>query len=112
MAEIIDCSKAEGVFSTESGAKDLFFRKLFIKNDSHSMGVNYNDLLPGGNSKKHSHKEEHVTFIVQGKGFLEVADGKRLEIQGGSAIYIASHEPHCFINTGTEKMVMFGILGP
>ena len=112
MAEIVDCLKADGALSAESGAKNLLFRQIFAKNEKHLMSVTYNDILPGGNSKKHSHKEEHIAFIVQGKGFLEVADGKRLEIQTGSAIYIASDEPHCFFNTGTEKMVSVGILGP
>jgi len=111
LADIVNCRQAEGTFSSESGAKDLVFRGIFPQKEGYQMGVTYNDILPGGNSKKHSHPEEHITFIVKGKGRLECGEESK-DFSEGYVLYIGANEPHCFYNTGDEPMVLFGITGP
>ena len=112
MAKVVDCLKAQGYQPSEAGAKYLVFRPIFTKEDSRAVQATYNDVLPGGNSKRHSHVEEHVTFIVSGKGVLEGAEGVRVELKAGMAIYFPPHDPHCFINTSDIPLVMFGLTGP
>ena len=109
MPTIVNCNEVKGKIVSESGSKDLMFRDVFSKADGYTMTASYNDVLPGGNSKNHSHPEEHITFIVKGKGKLICGDNS-YDISQGMAVYLSSNEPHCFRNTGDDLLVLFGIL--
>ena len=109
MPKIVKCTDLSGSIVSESGSKDLVFRTVFQKEDKLKMSANYNDILPGGNSKDHFHSDEHIVFVVKGKGRLDCGSDS-YEVSEGTAIYLASNEPHCYHNTGEEKMVLFGIL--
>ncbi len=111
MPQIVNGESVPGSFTEEAGSTNLFYRSVYKSPGKKGLSLTYNDVMPGGNTKNHSHYEEHATFIVQGSGVLDV-DGKLYPIKAGDVVHIDSYEPHCFRNTGEEKMVLFGILGP
>ena len=111
MPGIVNCPRLEGKLDGESGAQGLTFRTVFAREAGFQMPVTYNDIAPGGKSKSHSHPDEHIVFVVKGAGKLFCGDSG-YDISEGTAIYLASDEPHCFHNTGKETLVTFGIRGP
>lgn len=108
MPLIVNCEKAQGVISEESGAKGLLYRQIFDKSQC-VLGATYNDVAPGGNTKDHSHAGVHLTYIVKGEGELVSGDQGTRIISEGELIYIPPHEPHCFRNTGDTLLVLLGI---
>lgn len=112
MATIINCIQVESFEVTDSNAKGLTYRSIFDSNKDRRLHTNYTTVVPGGNTRAHSHEWEHVSYIISGEGELEYGDGIREKFSTGMAIYIPGGEKHCFINTGNQELVIFGVLGP
>ena len=61
-------------------------------------------LSPGGNTPQHSHEWEHEVLIHEGKGAL-FADGKWVEVQRGSVVFIPGGEEHQFRNNSDQDLI-------
>jgi quercetin dioxygenase-like cupin family protein len=110
MPLIINCFKIVGDLVSEDNSRGLLYRQVFKKNSSDELGVVFNDVEPGGNTKDHAHAGLHITFVVKGKGQLKTGDSI-IDISEGDVIYLQPYEPHCFINNGETVMQLFGIQG-
>ena len=97
----------DGIYTETEGAKAMTYRDIFLRGE-YDVGVTYNDVFPGGNSKDHFHPGFHVTYIVSGEGMLKSGD-EFFPLKAGDIIYLQDNEPHCYINTGKEVLRLLGI---
>ena len=61
------------------------------------------EVEPGSSTPSHSHQWEHEVFVLSGHGTL-VSEQGGTSIGKDSVVFIASNEPHCFVNTGNEPL--------
>jgi quercetin dioxygenase-like cupin family protein len=73
------------VFSDHTGAPNFAMRVFEVQ--------------PGGHTPLHHHPYEHEVMILEGRGELKSAEGKK-PFQAGEAVYVAPDELHQFQNTG------------
>ena len=57
----------------------------------------------GSSTPSHSHPFEHEVFILTGRGVVVGNEGA-ISIGKESVVFVASGEPHCFVNTGNEPL--------
>lgn len=111
MASVVKCTEVVAQEVTDNDANGLQYRLIFDAKERRLL-TNYVNVVPGGNTRSHSHDWEHVSYVIEGEGVLESGEGKILKISAGTAVHIPGGERHCFRNTGTETLVIFGVLGP
>jgi quercetin dioxygenase-like cupin family protein len=66
---------------------------------------------PNGTVPIHSHEQEEVYFIAEGKGKMQVGDEIQ-EVESGKAIYIQPNVQHELINGPDGNMVMIFVYSP
>jgi quercetin dioxygenase-like cupin family protein len=54
-----------------------------------------------GYTPLHKHEWEHEAFILKGKGIV-VDEGKEIEVEQGTVIYVEPNKEHQFINKSEE----------
>lgn len=97
----------DGIYTEAEGAKAMIYRDIFLRGE-YEVGVTYNDILPGGNSKDHFHLGFHVTYVVSGEGVLKSGD-EIFFLKAGDIVYLKDNEAHCYMNTGKEVLRLLGI---
>lgn len=110
MPKVINCYNVQGDYTTEDNSKGLVYRQIYKKDSTYELGVVFNDVAPGGNTKDHSHAGLHITLVAKGCGQLK-SGNTIVEISEGDVIYLLPYEPHCFFNTGDTVLRLFGIQG-
>lgn len=60
---------------------------------------------PGGNTPSHSHGFEHEIYILEGTAKC-VSGDKETPVRAGAVIFVPGGEPHCFVNTGSDNLVL------
>jgi len=73
--------------------------------------IGYVTLYPGGSVPIHSHEQEEVYFIVEGKGAMQV-ESELQSVQTGDCIYIRPQLEHVLTNTGQTDMIMMFCYAP
>ena len=111
MAKIINTAQAKGKEVNEAGSRGLELLELFGREPGRCLNANFVTVYPGGNTKNHDHSWEQVNYILKGQGLLVVDDSKEA-IEAGMAIHIPGGERHCYENTGSEPLIILGVLGP
>ena len=86
---------AEGVsmvnyIGRDEGAPNFVMRKFSI--------------APGGHTPFHEHANEHVVFVVNGKGALRTPSAYH-PFEEGDGVYVAPDEKHQFVNVGKDELV-------
>ena len=66
---------------------------------------------PGGISRRHAHPWEQVNLVISGTGTVDAA-GRMVEIAPGDCIIFAPDISHAITSTGTEPLLLVGVLGP
>ena len=61
---------------------------------------------PGGYTPYHSHKQEHVNYIIEGKGAIVDEEGNEKPLEQGDFALVLPNEKHQYKNTGSENFVM------
>jgi ribonuclease HI len=73
------------------------------------VAVDLLEIAPDGSTRRHSHSEEHVLFVVSGSGELSSGEGGSVvRLGAGSAAHIGPHEPHMLRTTGSEPLRVVG----
>ncbi len=67
--------------------------------------LGYSTFKPGANTEQKIHTEEEHVFVLKGKGYLTVRDGK-VSFRENSALFIPPGVPHGILNEGPEDVVM------
>jgi len=67
------------------------------------------EVEPGSSTPSHSHSWEHEIFVVSGHGMALGDQGTKL-IEKNSVIFVTPDEPHCFVNTGPETLVLICVI--
>ncbi len=93
---------------SERGARGVR-RKTLIDSSAGSKRfyLRYYRLDPGGQTPFDIHDYEHIVVITRGRGsLLTINNGSPSikSIKEGDVIFIASREPHQFINTGSSEL--------
>lgn len=60
---------------------------------------------PGGHSPHHSHRTEHLNYVLSGSGALMDGQGRLNPLQAGDFAFVAPGDVHQFRNTGNEPFV-------
>ncbi len=69
------------------------------------LAVDLLEIEADGQTKLHSHGEEHLLFVIAGSGELSAADGGAIALVRADVVaYIAPHEAHALKNTGKERL--------
>jgi len=92
----------------ERGARGVK-RKILVDDSSGSKRfyLRYYRLEPGGQTPFDIHDYEHIVVITKGRGSLLTMNNGVPSMKGikeGDVIFIASREPHQFINTGGSEL--------
>jgi quercetin dioxygenase-like cupin family protein len=74
--------------STENGVPTFSFRVFTIE--------------PGGHTPRHSHPNEHMNYIIEGKGNLFV-EGNNYSVKKGDFALVLPGEEHQYTNTSTDE---------
>ena len=84
--------------------KGVFRRDVITADDGAPLfTMRVFEVEPGSSTPSHSHEWEHEVFILSGKGVLAGEQGA-MPINKEGIIFVAPHEPHCFVNTGNEPL--------
>lgn len=99
--EEIECSELR-----EGGAKGVNV-KSFMKSGNSSF-MEFLSIQPKGSIPYHSHIEEHVIFVLKGKGVIR-GENALYVIEPNVFVYIASNEKHSIENPFDEtlKFILF-----
>lgn len=92
----------------ERGARGVK-RKTLVDSSTGSKRfyLRYYRLEPGGQTPFDVHDYEHIVVITRGRGSLLTISSGSPSMKGikeGDVIFIASREPHQFINTGSSEL--------
>lgn len=114
MANIVNSLNIKGELVRDSGAEGLEYKTLFAQEDGRRLRANLVTVYPGGVTRNHQHDWEQINYILEGKGLLIVDDNIKepLEIEAGMAIHVPGGETHYYKNSGSEPLLMLGVLGP
>jgi len=95
--------KAEAV--TEAGAQGLMIRTVIGEEDgAPNFYMRVLTFDAGGKSPRHSHPWEHETFVLRGKGALEV-DGRTVNLKPGDVAYVPPNALHQIQATEALEML-------
>ncbi len=89
---------------------------LLQNNESGSLhlGVNYNEIEPGGSAEPHYHAEcdvfDHVHYVLSGDLLVSIG-GKEQRVGADTLIYCRSDEVHSIKNIGTDTARVLLISG-
>jgi quercetin dioxygenase-like cupin family protein len=92
-----DCDPIEEV-------KGVYKREVITADDgAPHFSMRVFEVEPGGATPSHSHQWEHEVFVLSGRGVVAGEQGAT-PISKESVVFVASSEPHCFVNTGNEPL--------
>lgn len=75
----------------------------FLNEGSLSLGLY---VLPAGTlDAQLPHAEDEVYYVVEGRGFIDVA-GERRVVQPGSMIFVAKHIEHRFVDIEADLSIL------
>ncbi|MFN3622305.1 MAG: cupin domain-containing protein [Nitrososphaerales archaeon] len=67
--------------------------------------LGYSTFKPKTKTKKLTHSEEELCFVISGKGKLEVDNGF-VYFEAGDALYIPPNVAHAVVNDGEDDVIM------
>jgi len=67
------------------------------------------EINPGSSTPYHQHPWEHGVYALSGEGVVRSKNGEKA-ITGGSVVYVAPDEEHCFANTGNSLLRMICVV--
>jgi len=84
---------------------------LIHKYNSPDMGnIVHITLMPGCSIGLHTHQGNcEIVYVISGSGKC-IDDGAEVAVGAGSVNYCPEGHSHSIINTGTEPLVLFGVL--
>lgn len=65
---------------------------------------------PSGFAKKHSHKEEHYLYVLEGICELRSKDGSTSTAEAGDSIFVPACEEHEIVNSGDSVLRMLSLM--
>jgi quercetin dioxygenase-like cupin family protein len=78
---------------------------------SKNLMLVYYEIEPQRTFPMHSHSNEQIAFVIQGKGEFTV-NGKKVLVEKGSAYIIKPGEPHGLKTLGNEKYIDIDVFYP
>ncbi len=66
--------------------------------DTRCLNLHYSELPPGAHTVSHRETQEHIMYILSGKGY-NLIDDKKYEWEAGDALFIPSWSWHQYWNT-------------
>lgn len=105
---IVNLESVEYIDYTERGARGVKRKTLVDASvGSKRFYLRYYRLEPGGQTPLDVHDYEHIVVITKGRGsLLTITNGSPSirAVKQGDVIFIASREPHQFINTSSSEL--------
>ncbi len=92
------------------GAAGLSLARLY-QNPERALTFQIARIDPGGISRRHAHPWEQVNLVLGGTGSVDAA-GQVVAIEPGDCIVFAPDVSHAITNTGSEPLLLVGVLGP
>lgn len=84
------------IWGKEDNIPNFFLRRFII--------------TPGNHIGLHDHSEEHEIYILSGEGVIIDNSEQEVPIKPEDALFVPSHEPHGYRNTGTSDLVFLCII--
>jgi quercetin dioxygenase-like cupin family protein len=90
------------------GASGIFKQIPVSKRDgSPAFSFRVFTFEPGGHTPFHRHPNEHINYIIEGRGAIVTESGQEREIKKGDFILILPNEKHQYRNkSASDPMVM------
>ncbi len=92
------------------GAAGLSLARLY-QHPERALTFQLARIEQGGISRRHRHPWEQINFVASGAGQVE-AGGATFDIQPGDCVIFAPDQEHQISNTGSEPLLLVGVLGP
>ncbi len=92
------------------GAAGLSLARLY-QHPERALTFQLARIEPGGISRRHSHPWEQINFVASGTGQVEAGAGT-FDLQAGDCVIFAPDQEHQISNTGSEPLLLVGVLGP
>jgi quercetin dioxygenase-like cupin family protein len=103
---VTNLEKVKKIKPEMPGAKDIWKQVPVSKeNGTPNFSFRVFTIEPGGHTPLHSHASEHVNYIIEGNGTLQVGSETRNVTKGDFAL-VLPNETHQYSNTGKSNLVM------
>ena len=88
----------------EIGATDTRLRTLIGGQDG-ALTTSLHEIIigKGGSTAMHRHEWEHQLLVEQGRGRIEMVDGK-VTLAPGDVVLVGAGEDHAFVQSGKEPL--------
>jgi len=93
----------------EEEVEEGALRKVLLYSDN--LMLVYFEIEPQRIFPVHSHPNEQIAFVIQGKGEFTV-NGKKVLVEKGSAYLLKPNEPHGLKTLGNEKYIDIDVFYP
>ena len=84
-------------------------RKAVAADSGPAIEVRYFEVPPGASTRLEKHEHEHFVIVGEGRGHAIVGT-EVCEVGKHDVVYVASLEPHQFVNRGAETFGFFCIV--
>lgn len=78
----------------ENFTGEVYLDKLFGADKPSNVSVGHVNFMPGGRTKWHSHPLGQTLIITSGKGYIQLENEEKQEMNAGDIVWIAPHEKH------------------
>ena len=104
---ISSLERAKKIKPDMEGAKDIY-KQVPLSREEGAPNFSFRvfTIEPGGHTPLHRHANEHMNYIIEGKGNL-VVQGKKYNVTKGDFALVLPGEEHQYSNASADKpMVM------
>ena len=106
--KVVHPDDVEKVIVKMEGASGISKQVTISRNDgSPSFSFRVFTFDPGGHTPFHTHPNEHINYVIEGRGAVVTESGEEREMRKGDFALILPNEKHQYRNKSTsEPLVM------
>jgi quercetin dioxygenase-like cupin family protein len=106
--KVVHLEGVEKVIAKMEGASGISKQVPISRNDgSPSFSFRVFTFDPGGHTPFHTHPNEHINYVIEGRGAVVTESGEEREIRKGDFALILPNEKHQYRNkSASEPLVM------
>jgi quercetin dioxygenase-like cupin family protein len=106
--KVVHLESVEKVMAKMEGASGISKQVPISRNDgSPSFSFRVFTFDPGGHTPFHTHPNEHINYVIEGRGAVVTESGEEREIRKGDFALILPNEKHQYRNrSASEPLVM------
>ena len=94
-----------------AAGKDTTIQVLISAQEGPNFALRKFSMQQGGGMPRHTNTVEHEQYVLRGQARIGI-DGQTFDVKEGDVVFIPQGAVHFYENTGTEPLLLIGVLGP